>query len=75
VQDILAVDVSPTMVEALQQRAGPESTLGNDACVRTWLGEVVDLPSYLVSAAHAAICPAHRAKAAGTCGCKPPHQA
>ncbi|KAI3429362.1 hypothetical protein D9Q98_005457 [Chlorella vulgaris] len=47
VQDILAVDVSPTMVEALQQRAGPESTLGNDACVRTWLGEIVDLPYYL----------------------------
>ncbi len=64
VQDILAVDVSPTMVEALQQRVGPESTLGNDACVRTWLGEIVELPSYLVSAAQPAICPAHHANAA-----------
>lgn len=49
VKDILAVDVCPAMVEALQQRVGPASTLGNDACVRTWLGDVADLPAYQAS--------------------------
>lgn len=48
-QDILAVDVSPSMIEALQQRVGPSSSLGNDACVRTWLGDVNDVPGYQVS--------------------------
>lgn len=46
VRDILAVDVSPAMLAALQQRVGPPSTLGNDACVRTWLGDVTELPSF-----------------------------
>lgn len=46
VQDILAVDVSPAMIAALQQRVGAPSTLGNDACVRTWLGDVTELPSF-----------------------------
>ena len=47
-RDILAVDICPTMLEALQQRVGPASTLGNDPCMRTWLGDVVDLPVYQV---------------------------
>lgn len=46
VKDILAVDLSPVMLEALQQRVGPASTLGNEPCVRTWLGDVSDLPGY-----------------------------
>ncbi|PRW60354.1 riboflavin kinase isoform B [Chlorella sorokiniana] len=46
VHDILAVDVSPGMLAALQQRVGAPSSLGNDACVRTWLGDVTELPSY-----------------------------
>jgi hypothetical protein len=49
VKDILAVDVCPTMVEALQHRFGAASTLGNDACVRTWLGDVTELPAYQAS--------------------------
>ena len=46
VRDVLAVDVSPAMLAALQRRAGQPSSLGNDACVRTWLGDVADLPGY-----------------------------
>lgn len=49
VQDILAVDVSPGMLEALHRRMGPPSSLGNDPAVRTWLGDVADLPSYQAS--------------------------
>ena len=48
VHDILAVDVSPAMLEALRQRVGPASTLGNEAGVRTWLGDVAGLPAYQV---------------------------
>lgn len=47
-QDILAVDVSPAMLAALQQRVGQPSSLGNEPCVRTWLGDVTELPSYQV---------------------------
>lgn len=52
VQDILAVDICPAMIQALQKRVmdgdilGKATTLGNDKCVRTWVGDVVDLPTY-----------------------------
>ncbi len=48
VRDILAVDVCPAMIAALQQRVGAASALGNEPCVRTWLGDVVELPVYQV---------------------------
>lgn len=46
VQDILAVDLSRRMLDALQQRVGEPSTLGNDLGVRLWCGDVTDLPDY-----------------------------
>lgn len=47
VQDIVAVDVCPAMIEALHKRVGsPPSVLGNDPCVRTWTGDILELPSY-----------------------------
>ena len=47
VQEIVAVDVCPTMIEALHTRIGsPPSVLGNDPCVRTWVGDIIDLPAY-----------------------------
>lgn len=49
VRDILAVDVCPEMLQALQQRVGCEpSTLGTEPGVRTWVGDVQDLPAYQV---------------------------
>eukprot|EP00200_Dunaliella_tertiolecta_P007165 CAMPEP_0202375320 /NCGR_PEP_ID=MMETSP1127-20130417/6009_1 /ASSEMBLY_ACC=CAM_ASM_000462 /TAXON_ID=3047 /ORGANISM="Dunaliella tertiolecta, Strain CCMP1320" /LENGTH=442 /DNA_ID=CAMNT_0048972759 /DNA_START=83 /DNA_END=1411 /DNA_ORIENTATION=+ len=48
VQDILAVDLSAAMLEVLQKKYGAsQSTLGNDAGVRTWAGDILDLPNYL----------------------------
>lgn len=52
VRDILAVDVCPEMIDALKQRmaaagAGGAPPLGNTPAVRTWTGDVVDLPSYM----------------------------
>jgi ubiquinone/menaquinone biosynthesis C-methylase UbiE len=58
VRDILAADVSPAMLEALRQRCGPASTLGNEPGVRTWQGSVEALPAYQV-----------RLRAAATAGC------
>lgn len=47
VSDILALDVCPAMLEALEQRFGGGSTLGNEAAVRTWLGDIeAGLPPY-----------------------------
>eukprot|EP00887_Chlorella_sp_A99_P003181 scaffold9.g3181.t1 len=47
VQDILAVDVCPEMLEELQRQVGgAPSTLGNEPGVRTWVGDVLDLPAY-----------------------------
>lgn len=46
VRDILAVDVAPAMLAELQKRFPAPSALGNDPCVRTWLGDIVDLPAY-----------------------------
>ena len=49
VRDILAVDVSPGMLAALQARVGPPpSGLGNEPGVRTWQGDVAALPAYQV---------------------------
>ncbi len=48
VQDVLAVDVTPEMIAALEERLGKPSTVGNDPCVRTWVGDVLDLPPYQV---------------------------
>jgi hypothetical protein len=49
VRDILAVDVTPAMVDELRKRFGAPSTLGNEACVRPWLGDVMELPAYQAS--------------------------
>ncbi|KAL4447549.1 hypothetical protein ABPG75_004768 [Micractinium tetrahymenae] len=46
VQDILAVDVAPAMLAQLERRFPAPSTLGNEPGVRTWLGDIVDLPGY-----------------------------
>eukprot|EP00803_Ostreobium_quekettii_P005762 evm.model.scf_977.2 EVM.evm.TU.scf_977.2 scf_977:34418-42634(-) len=45
VQDILAVDLSPRMLEELASLFPPPSTLGNDPGVRTWCGDIIDLPT------------------------------
>jgi hypothetical protein len=60
VADILAVEPSPTTIGALRARFAEKplssgdaasnsssSTLGNEACLRTWEGEVTELPAYL----------------------------
>lgn len=47
VKDILAVDICPAMLTALEQRCGRSRTLGNEPGVRTWCGDVADLPSYM----------------------------
>jgi riboflavin kinase len=47
VLDIVAIDVCPAMIDALHKRIpSPASTLGNHPCVRTWVGDVIDLPNY-----------------------------
>lgn len=46
VRDILALDVCPEMLEEVHRRFGSGSTLGNDPAVRTWLGDVAELPAY-----------------------------
>ncbi|KAL4537256.1 hypothetical protein Ndes2437B_g08402 [Nannochloris sp. 'desiccata'] len=47
VLDIIAVDVCPAMMDALHKRIpSPSSTLGNQPCVRTWVGDIIDLPVY-----------------------------
>ena len=49
IQEVLAVDVTPEMLEALQQQfCGSNPTAGNEAQVRTWLGDVQSLPAYQV---------------------------
>ena len=49
VHDVLAVDVCPEMLAALAERCGgAPSALGNEPGVRTWLGDVQDLPAYQV---------------------------
>lgn len=44
VQDILAVDLSPAMLMGLRDRFPPPGQLGNIPGVRTWEGDVADLP-------------------------------
>ena len=47
VRDIIAIDVCPAMINALHKRIpSPASTLGNQPCVRTWVGDIIDLPNY-----------------------------
>lgn len=46
---MLAVDVTPEMIAALEARFGAASTLGNEPSVRSWLGDILDLPAYQVS--------------------------
>lgn len=47
VLDIIAIDVCPAMIQALHKRIpSPASTLGNHPCVRTWVGDIIDLPNY-----------------------------
>ena len=48
VQDILAVDVCPAMLETLKEdlNARNPPTLGNVPAVRTWEGDVDDIPRY-----------------------------
>eukprot|EP00197_Chlamydomonas_leiostraca_P008743 CAMPEP_0202862592 /NCGR_PEP_ID=MMETSP1391-20130828/3577_1 /ASSEMBLY_ACC=CAM_ASM_000867 /TAXON_ID=1034604 /ORGANISM="Chlamydomonas leiostraca, Strain SAG 11-49" /LENGTH=433 /DNA_ID=CAMNT_0049542141 /DNA_START=140 /DNA_END=1441 /DNA_ORIENTATION=+ len=54
-KDILAVDLSAPMLEELRRRyAASLGHLGNDLGVRTWHGDIVDLPNYLGWAADAA---------------------
>lgn len=46
-QDILAVDVSPKMLAALSAaQPEPPPSLGNAATVRTWLGDICELPNH-----------------------------
>ncbi len=47
VRDILAVDLAPRMLDVVKERYCV-STLGNEASVRTWVGDVIDLPRYMV---------------------------
>lgn len=49
VRDILAIDLSPAMLAELRLRYCRGSTVsGNTPAVRTWLGEVTQLPPYQV---------------------------
>lgn len=48
--DILAVDICPEMLAAVDADFGPpeeHKALGNYPAVRTWCGDIVDLPSYM----------------------------
>lgn len=47
VQDILAVDLSETMLEQVRTKFGSGTTLGNTLGVNTWHGDVLDLPPYM----------------------------
>jgi SAM-dependent methyltransferase len=44
--DILAVDVSPNMLQELTRTYGEAPVLGNEATVRTWEGAFDDLPPH-----------------------------
>lgn len=46
VQEVLAVDVCPEMITELQRKLGQPSTQGNTPGLRTWVGDVADLPAY-----------------------------
>lgn len=50
VQDILAVDACPAMLSEVEARFGAGESLGNVPCVRTWPGDVAELPLYQVRA-------------------------
>eukprot|EP00879_Flechtneria_rotunda_P030412 GHRR01033042.1.p1 GENE.GHRR01033042.1~~GHRR01033042.1.p1 ORF type:complete len:353 (+),score=100.97 GHRR01033042.1:621-1679(+) len=47
VRDILAVDLSGPMLQALQARFPQPSRCGNEPGVRTWIGDFLDLPHYM----------------------------
>lgn len=53
VRDILAVDLSPSMLASLEARHGQAPPLGNDLAVRTWCGDVVDLPDFALQGSDA----------------------
>lgn len=46
-QDILSVDLSPKMLAELERRFGPAPTLGNSPAVRTWHGDICELPNHM----------------------------
>ncbi|KAL6769932.1 RFK2 [Auxenochlorella protothecoides x Auxenochlorella symbiontica] len=46
IQDILAVDTCPAMLAQVEARFGQGDSLGNVPCVRTWPGDVAELPLY-----------------------------
>uniref|UniRef100_A0A061RB93 riboflavin kinase n=1 Tax=Tetraselmis sp. GSL018 TaxID=582737 RepID=A0A061RB93_9CHLO len=46
VRDVVAVDVSEEPLAAIRDK-NPPTVCGNDLCVRTWRGDVADLPSYM----------------------------
>lgn len=49
IQDILAVEVSPAMVDAVHRNfPNTAASEGNTPQVRTWLGDVQSLPAYQV---------------------------
>lgn len=50
--DILVVDPDATVLERVAAAQGPAhpSTLGNDAELRTWVGDLAALPDYQVGA-------------------------
>jgi hypothetical protein len=50
VADITAVDLSSEMLRQLAARFPPPGSVGNDAGVRPWRGDFVDLPVYMGSA-------------------------
>ena len=59
VQDILAVEVTPSMIEAVRENFPSSSpTAGNALQVRTWLGDVQSIPAYQVRSALPLVPPA-----------------
>lgn len=48
VRDILGVDVAVEMLDKLKESFGSAPPLGNEPAVRTWLGDFMELPTYMV---------------------------
>lgn len=44
---MLSVDLSPKMLAEVERRFGPAPTLGNSPAVRTWRGDICELPVHL----------------------------
>ncbi|KAK2078434.1 hypothetical protein QBZ16_003274 [Prototheca wickerhamii] len=47
VRDILGVDVAVEMLDKLKESFGSAPPLGNEPAVRTWLGDFMELPTYM----------------------------